>query len=142
MKKTYSQKTAEVSRVWYEIDATKKPLGRLATVVSKLIIGKHKTSYTPHIDGGDFVVVINASKVVLTGRKEQDKYYRYTGYPGGLRSQQKGEALNQNPVKVVENAVFGMLPKNKLRLGRMKRLKVTEGSEHSHAAQKPQKLEI
>ena len=141
--KTYSQKTAEVERRWILIDAKDAPLGRVATQVAKYLIGKYKPTYTPHIDGGDYVVVINAAELVVTGGKEEDKmYYRHSGFPGGLKESTLREVREKNPAKVMELAVKGMLPKNKLSPGRMSRLRVFPGSEHDHTAQTPEKVEV
>lgn len=141
--KTFSLKTADVSRRWILIDAKDATLGRIATEISKYLIGKYKPTYTPHIDGGDYVVVINAAEVPVTGEKETDKiYYRHTGFPGGIKDAQLKEVREKFPERVIENAVKGMLPKNKLAADRMARLKVFAGSEHAHAAQKPEKVEV
>lgn len=141
--KTYSQKSAEVSRRWIIIDASTAPLGRVATTIAKYLIGKYKTSYTPHIDGGDYVVVINASEVVVTGDKETGKiYYRHSGFPGGIKDATLGEVREKYPERIIEAAVRGMLPKNKLSPDRMARLRVFAGSEHTHAPQKPEKVEV
>lgn len=140
--KTYSQSQADVKRQWYEIDASGIPVGRLATRVARLLTGKDKPTYTPHIDGGDYVVVVNAAKLKLTGRKPQEKKYRYSGYPGGIKSVTKAELLEKNPAKMLEQSVKGMMPKNKLLAERMKRLKVYAGGEHEHTAQKPKVLEV
>ena len=141
--KTYSQKTAEVQRRWILIDAKDATLGRVATQVAKYLIGKYKPTYTPHIDGGDYVVVINAAELVVTGGKEEDKmYYRHSGFPGGLKESTLREVRAKNPAKVMELAVKGMLPKNKLSPGRMGRLRVFPGSEHDHTAQTPEKVEV
>ncbi len=141
--KTYSQKPAEVERKWILIDATDATLGRVATAVAKYLIGKYKTTYTPHVDGGDNVVVINAAKAKITGDKEIAKrYYRHTGFPGGIKHLTLKEMREKHPERIIELAVKGMLPKNKLQADRLKRLKVYAGSEHNHAAQKPQKVEV
>lgn len=141
--KTYSQKPSEVTRRWLVIDAKDAPLGRLATEISKYLIGKYKPTYTPHIDGGDYVIVLNAKEAVVTGDKELSKiYYRHSGFPGGIRDARLEEVREKFPERIIENAVKGMLPKNKLSPERMKRLKVYAGSEHEHAAQKPQKVEV
>ena len=141
--KTYSQKTAEVERRWLLIDAKDATLGRVATAVAKFLIGKYKPTYTPHIDGGDYVVVINAAELVVTGEKETDKiYYRHSGFPGGLSESKLKDVRAKNPAKIIEAAVKGMLPKNKLSPGRMNRLRVFPGSEHDHTAQTPEKVEI
>lgn len=141
--KTFSQKTADVTRRWVLIDAKDATLGRIATEISKYLIGKYKPTYTPHIDGGDYVVVINAAEVPVTGEKETDKiYYRHSGFPGGIKDAQLKEVREKFPERVIENAVKGMLPKNKLAADRMARLKVFAGSEHAHAAQKPEKVTV
>lgn len=141
--KTYSQKPAEVSRRWILIDASEAPLGRVATTIAKYLIGKYKPTYTPHVDGGDYVVVINAKGTVVTGEKETDKiYYRHSGFPGGIKDAQLKEVREKFPERIIEAAVRGMLPKNKLSPERMARLKVFAGSEHAHTAQKPEKVEV
>ena len=141
--KTYSAKPTETQRQWYLLDASEATLGRLSTAAAKYLIGKHKPSYTPHIDGGDGVVVINATKLKVTGNKLQQKtYYRHSGHPGSLKSLSLEEQLAKDPTKVVIQAVQGMLPKNKLQAGRLSRLKVYAGSEHELEAQKPQKVEV
>ncbi len=141
--KTFSQKTADVDRRWILIDATDAPLGRLSTEIAKYLIGKYKPTYTPHIDGGDYVVVINAAEVPVTGNKETGKiYYRHSGFPGGIKDAQLKEVREKFPERIIEQAVKGMLPKNKLSADRMARLKVFAGSDHAHAAQKPQKVEV
>ena len=139
--KTYSQKPVEVSRRWILIDAKDLPLGRLSTEISKYLIGKYKPTYTPHIDGGDYVVVINAAEVPVTGNKEEKKiYYRHSGFPGGIKDATLKEVRAKFPERIIENAVKGMLPKNKLSPERMKRLKVFPASEHAHTAQTPEKI--
>lgn len=141
--KTYSQKPADVTRVWYEVDASELTLGRIAVEVAKLLTGKHKPSYTPHVDGGDYVVVTNAKSIQVTGKKMTDKtYYRHSGYPGSIRATSLEELLAKDPTQAIEKAVFGMLPKNKLRDGRMQRLKVFAEAEHTHAPQKPKKISL
>ncbi|MFO8059290.1 MAG: 50S ribosomal protein L13 [Bacillota bacterium] len=143
MDKTFMAKESEIERQWWLVDAAGIPLGRLASRVAHILRGKHKPIFTPHVDAGDHVVVINADKVILTGRKaEQKMYYRHSGYPGGLRATPYGELLAKRPEFMVERAVRGMLPKNKLgrRMGR--KLKVYAGREHPHQAQKPKELEI
>ena len=138
---TYSARKGEVESKWYIIDAANKPLGRVATEAARLLRGKHKPTFTPHVDGGDFVVVVNASKVVLTGKKLDQKYYRYhTGYVGGLKEISYREMMEKKPEEVIAHAVSGMLPKNKLRAKMMTRLRVFAGAEHTHAAQKPEVL--
>lgn len=141
--KTYSQKPSEVVRNWHLVDASEIPLGRLSTVIAKLLIGKDKPTYTPHIDGGDYVVVINAKTVPVTGDKELQKiYYRHSGFPGGIRSARLEEVREKFPERIIEHSVKGMLPKNKLQAGRMARLKVFADSEHAHTAQTPKKVEV
>lgn len=133
--KTYSAKPTEVTRVWHVVDASTIPFGRLATQVATLLMGKHKPMFTPHIDCGDYVIVINADQLVATGKKLSDKkYYRHTGFPGGIKETTLGE---KNPVSVIEEAVRGMIPANKLRPGRLARLKVYRDDQHNHHAQKP-----
>ncbi len=136
MQKSYTQKAADVKREWHVVDAKGKILGRVATEVATKLIGKNKKEYTPHIDSGDYVVVINAKEVAVTGNKEEDKmYYRHSNFPGGLKSQNLAKARALNPERIIENAVQGMLPKNKLQDPRMTRLKVYAGSEHKHTTQ-------
>lgn len=142
-KKTYSQKPSEVTRRWILVDAKDAPLGRIATQISKYLIGKYKPTYTPHIDGGDYVVVINAKETVLTGNKETAKlYYRHSGFPGGIKDASVKEVREKFPERLIEEAVKGMLPKNKLSPERMKRLRVFAGAEHAHTAQTPEKVEV
>lgn len=141
--KTFSQKPADVTRRWLVIDAASAPLGRVSTEVAKYLIGKYKPTYTPHVDGGDYVIVINAAQAVVTGGKELDKmYYRHSGYPGGISDARLEEVRAKNPERIITDAVKGMLPKNKLSADRMQRLKVFVGAEHDHAAQKPEKVEV
>jgi large subunit ribosomal protein L13 len=141
--KTFSAKPAEVKRDWYVIDATGKTLGRLAAEIAKRLRGKHKPEYTPHVDTGDYIVVINAEKVHATGNKMTDKfYYHHTGYPGGIKSIQLKDQLNQHPTRVIEHAVKGMMPKNPLGRAMFRKLKVYAGTEHKHTAQQPKPLEI
>ena len=141
--KTFSQKPADVSRRWILIDASQAPLGRTATTIAQYLVGKYKPTYTPHVDGGDYVVVINAAKAVVTGKKETDKiYYHHSGFPGGIKDARLEEVREKFPERIIENAVKGMLPKNKLQAERMKRLRVFAGSEHTHAAQSPKKVEV
>ncbi|SMP08577.1 LSU ribosomal protein L13P [Desulfurobacterium pacificum] len=141
--KTFMQRKEDVQREWYIVDATGKTLGRLATEIAKVLMGKHKPTYTPHVDGGDFVVVVNAEKVFVTGKKLTDKiYYKHTGYMGHLKETTLKEMLEKKPEEVIRLAVRGMLPKNKLRDRRMKRLKVYAGPEHPHKAQNPKPLEV
>lgn len=141
--RTYTPKPGDVERQWYVIDASDVVLGRLATHVATLLRGKHKPVFAPHIDIGDFVVVVNAGKVALTGAKaEQKKAYRHSGYPGGLSATSYTELLAKNPRRAVEKAVKGMLPHNKLSRQQITKLKVYAGPEHPHAAQKPIPFEI
>jgi len=141
--RTYSPKPADVQRQWHVIDAADVVLGRLAVQSATLLRGKHKPMYAPHIDTGDFVVVVNASKVALAGDKRETKLaYRHSGYPGGLKTTTIGEVLAKDPRQAVEKAVWGMLPKNKLGRQMLKKLKVYAGPEHPHAAQQPQAFEI
>jgi len=140
---TYSPKPGEITRNWHVIDAENIVLGRLAVTVATLLRGKNKPQFAPHIDTGDFVVVINADKIALTGKKKVDKMAtRHSGYPGGLRQVSYGELLAADPRKAVERAVWGMLPKNKLSRQLLGKLKVYSGPEHPHAAQKPQPFQI
>lgn len=141
--KTFSQKPTDVNRRWILIDASTAPLGQVANAAAKYLIGKYKPTYTPHVDGGDYVVVINAEKLVVTGAKETDKkYYHHTGFPGGIKSASLGEVRAKNPAKIIELAVKGMIPHNKLAADRMKRLRVFAGETHEHMAQKPEKVEV
>lgn len=141
--RTYSPKAGEITRQWYVIDATDVVLGRLATQAATLLRGKHKPTFAPHVDGGDFVIIINADKVALTGSKREQKMeYRHSGYPGGLRATSYTELLAQNPRRAVENAVKGMLPHNKLGRQVIKKLKVYAGPDHPHAAQQPTPFQI
>ena len=141
--RTYTPKPGDVERTWHVIDATDVVLGRLATQVATLLRGKHKATFAPHVDNGDFVIVINADKVALTGNKRQTKLaYRHSGYPGGLRSVAYSELLETRPERAVEKAVRGMLPKNSLAAQQLSKLKVYRGAEHPHAAQQPQPFEI
>ncbi len=141
--KSYMAKPHEVDRKWYIIDAEGKVLGRLATEIATLLRGKHKPTYTPHVDTGDYVIVINADKVVLTGKKLDKKYYKYhTGYPGGIKEIPYERLMEKNPEKAIELAVKGMLPKNSLGRQMIKKLKVYRGSEHRHEAQQPEVYEF
>ena len=143
MSKTYSQKPSEVTRRWLLVDASEAPLGRIATQIATYLTGKYKPTFTPHTDGGDYVIVINAEKAVVTGNKElQKKYYRHSGFPGGIRDARLEEVREKFPEQIIEAAVRGMLPKNKLAAERMKRLKVFAGDTHEHAAQKPEKIDV
>lgn len=141
--KTYSAKPSDITRKWYVIDASELPLGRLSTRVADLLIGKGKPTYTPHIDGGDFVIVVNSDNLVATGKKLDDKkYYRHTGYPGGLKESNLAFEVEKDSAEVIRKSVRGMLPANKLRDGRLARLKIYKDTEHNHAAQKPEVLQL
>jgi len=136
--KTYSLKKEEVDRNWFVVDATDKILGRFATKIADRIRGKDKPTFTPHTDGGDYVIVINAEKVRVTGQKFKDKkYYKHSLYPGGLKTQTFKELLQSNPERIIEDAVKGMLPKNKLGKSMIKKLKVFSGPDHDHESQQP-----
>lgn len=140
---TYSPKSGDITRDWLVIDAEDVVLGRLAVTAATLLRGKHKAQFAPHVDTGDFVIVVNASKIALTGKKASDKLaIRHSGHPGGLKSVPYGELLAKDPRKAVERAVWGMLPKNKIARQQLKKLKVYAGPEHPHTAQKPQPYEI
>ncbi|HKC29282.1 MAG TPA: 50S ribosomal protein L13 [Jatrophihabitans sp.] len=139
---TYSPKPGEVDRAWHVIDANDVVLGRLASQAAHLLRGKHKPQFAPHVDTGDFVVVVNAEKVSLSGKKRDEFRYRHSGYPGGLSKRTVGQLLETKPERVVELAVRGMLPKNTLGRAQLKKLKVYAGPDHPHAAQKPQPFEI
>jgi len=139
--KTYSQKSADIKREWYLIDAKSLPLGKLAVVIADKLMGKSKVTYTPHIDNGDYVVVINAKDIVVTGNKMTDKmYHRHSGFPGGLTSLKLEEVIEKDPSYAIKEAVKGMLPKNKLAADRLARLRVFDGAEHTHAAQNPKEI--
>jgi len=141
--KTFSAKTESVKRDWYVVDASGKTLGRLATELARRLRGKHKPEFTPHVDTGDYMVVINAEKVRVTGHKLEDKmYHRHTGYIGNMKHTSLGKLLAEHPERVIEIAVKGMLPKNPLGRSMFKKLKVYAGAEHKHTAQQPQKLDI
>ena len=140
---TVMQKKEEVTRNWYEIDAEGKILGKIATEIAVRLMGKHKPSYTPHVDGGDYVVAINADKFAVTGNKMLDKkYYRHSGYPGGLKVRNLEEMLEKKPTEIIRKAVERMLPKNKLGNQMINRLKIYTGNEHNHVAQKPERIEL
>ena len=141
--KTYSKKASEVNHVWIEIDASSAPLGRVATVIATRLTGKYKPTYTPSIDDGDYVIVVNADKVVVTGNKEEDKIYRhYSGYPSGMTSKTLKTVRSEDSARIITDAVKGMLPRNKLAAERLKRLRVFTGTEHTHAPQQPVKVEV
>jgi large subunit ribosomal protein L13 len=142
--KTYTAKKGEIAREWYLVDADGQTLGRLATRIADTLRGKNKPEYTPHVDTGDFVIVVNAEKIQVTGNKlDQKRYYRHSGYPGGLRSRTLREQLDRRPTEVLRTAVKGMLPKNRLARQQITKLKIYAGPEHPHEAQapKPMKLE-
>jgi len=140
--KTYSAKPGEITREWYLVDAEGKTLGRLATQIADTLRGKRKPQFTPHVDTGDFVVVVNAEKIHVTGNKlDQKRYYRHSGYPGGLRSRTLREQLDRRPTEVLRVAVKGMLPKNRLARQQITKLKIYAGPEHPHEAQNPKPLE-
>jgi large subunit ribosomal protein L13 len=141
MNKTYSPKPADMTHEWYLVDAEGQTLGRLATMLATRVLGKHKPLYSAHVDCGDNIVVINAEKIVVTGNKLEDKkYYHHSGYPGGIKETDLATLLRKDPTAVIEKAVAGMLPKNKLHDDRMARLKVYAGAEHPHAGQTPKPL--
>lgn len=141
--RTYTPKPGDIQRQWHVIDATDVVLGRLASQTATLLRGKHKPTFAPHVDAGDFVIIINAEKVALTGSKlEKKRAYRHSGYPGGLKSTSYAELLEKSPVRAVEKAIRGMLPKNKLAAQQMSKLKVYAGPEHPHGAQQPQTFEF
>lgn len=143
MMKTYSAKAETVQRDWFVVDATDKVLGRLATEIARRLRGKHKPVYTPHVDTGDYIVVINAEKIAVTGNKETGKmYHHHTGFPGGIRSQNLATMRERHPERILETAVKGMMPKNSLGRAMLKKLKIYSGPEHHHAAQQPKTLEI
>jgi large subunit ribosomal protein L13 len=141
--RTYTPKPGDVTRQWYVIDAEDVVLGRLAVQAATLLRGKHKPTFANHVDTGDFVIVVNAQKIALTGNKRADKLaYRHSGYPGGLSSTKVGELLENDPRKAVEKAVWGMLPKNKLSRAQLRKLKVYAGPAHPHEAQQPEQFQI
>jgi large subunit ribosomal protein L13 len=141
--KTFSAKAHEVKRDWYVIDANEQVLGRLATEIARRLRGKHKAEYTPHVDTGDYIVVTNAEKVAVTGRKFKEKmYHHHTGFPGGIKSISFDKMQERNPVRIIERAVKGMLPKNPLGRDMYRKLKIYVGTDHPHAAQQPKQLEI
>lgn len=139
--KTYSQKTAEINREWFVIDASVLPLGKLAVVIADKLMGKSKVTYTPHIDNGDYVVVVNAKNIKVTGNKAVEKmYHHHSGFPGGIKSLKFEELIEKNPSLIIKSAVAGMMPKNKLAAERLKRLRVFNGLEHDHTAQNPKEI--
>ena len=141
--RTYQANAQDRERVWYVVDAENKTLGRLATQIANVLRGKRKPTYTPHVDVGDFVIVVNAEKVAVTGDKREKKvYWRHSGYPGGIRSRTLGDMLEKRPEEVIRKAVKGMLPRNRLARAQLRKLKVYAGPEHTHQAQRPEQLEI
>jgi large subunit ribosomal protein L13 len=143
LKKTYSPKLAEIEHRWHVLDAAGIPMGRLASLAARLLMGKHKPTYATHIDTGDFVIVINAEKAVLTGAKEENKiYYHHTGYPGGIKSETAAKRRLRRPTKMVEDAVWGMLPKGPLGRQQLRKLKVYAGPAHPHQAQQPESFDV
>jgi large subunit ribosomal protein L13 len=143
MMKSYMARPLEVERKWYVVDAEGQTLGRLATEVARILRGKNKPQYTPHVDTGDFVVVVNAEKVVVTGRKAEQKVYRrHSGYPGGLKETSYARMLERQPTEILRKAVKGMMPKTRLARQQLRKLKIYAGPEHPHAAQNPQELEV
>ncbi len=143
MNKTYSPKPGDIERAWHLVDATDLPLGRLASEVAQILRGKHKPTYAPHMDGGDFVVIVNAEKVAVTSGKSQTKiYYRHSGYPGGIKAETFESLRERRPEAIIERAVRGMLPKTKLGRKMIRKLKVYAGNDHPHEAQSPVTLEL
>jgi len=142
MNRTYTNKAGDIQRAWYVVDAAGIPVGRLAGQVAQVLRGKHKPTFQYNADAGDFVIIINADKVVLTGNKKDELIYWHTGWPGGLRNVSRGDLLENDPVKLVEKAVWGMCPKTKLGKALFKKLKVYSGADHPHASQNPQPLNI
>jgi large subunit ribosomal protein L13 len=141
--KTYSPKPGDIERTWFVVDATDLPLGRLASEIATLLRGKHKPTYAPHVDGGDFIIVVNAEKVAVTSDKSQNKiYYRHSGYPGGIKAETFDSLLERRPEAIIERAVRGMLPKTKLGRQMARKLKVYTGPDHPHSAQKPEVLAL
>ena len=141
--KTYSAKPSQIQREWFVVDADGQTLGRLATQIATRLRGKHKPTFTPHVDTGDFIVVTNADKIALTGQKyDQKKYYRHSGYPGSIKETTAGEMLQKHPERVLLHAVRGMLPKNRLGRQMLKKLKIYAGTTHPHQAQQPKTLEL
>lgn len=143
LQRTFSPKPADITRSWYVIDADSVPLGRLSSEIAQILRGKGKPTYAPHVDGGDFVIVVNAEKVYVSGNKETDKiYYRHSGYPGGLRAESFEKIRATRPERLIESAVRGMLPKNRLGRQIFRKLKVHAGPDHPHAAQKPEPITL
>ncbi|WP_323704126.1 50S ribosomal protein L13 [Mammaliicoccus sp. Dog046] len=143
MRQTFMANEANIDRKWYVVDAEGQTLGRLSSEIASILRGKHKVTYTPHVDTGDYVVIINADKIYLSGNKEQDKiYYRHSNHPGGLKSVSAGELKEKNPIRLLETSIKGMLPKSKLGEKQGKKLFVYAGAEHPHAAQQPENYEL
>ncbi len=143
MNKTYSPKPDDIERAWHVVDATDLPLGRLASEVAQILRGKHKPTYAPHMDGGDFVIIVNAEKVAVTSDKSQTKiYYRHSGYPGGIKAETFESLRERRPEAIIERAVRGMLPKTRLGRQMIRKLKVYAGADHPHEAQKPAALQL
>jgi large subunit ribosomal protein L13 len=143
MMKSYMARPLEVERKWYVVDAEGQTLGRLATEIARILRGKNKPQYTPHVDTGDFVVVVNAEKVVVTGKKAEQKVYRrHSGYPGGLKETSYEQMMERRPTEILRRAVKGMMPKNRLARQQLRKLKIYAGPEHPHAAQNPQPYEV
>ena len=143
IQRTFTPGPADIERSWHVVDAAGAPLGRLASTVAGVLRGKHKPTFAPHVDGGDYVVVVNASQVAVTGNKEDEKiYYRHSGYPGGLRAERLRDVRAKHPERLVETAVRGMLPKTKLGRKMLRKLKVYPGADHPHGPQNPEPLEI
>ncbi len=143
LQRTFSPKASDINRSWYVIDADNVPLGRLSSEIAQILRGKHKPTYAPHMDGGDFVIVVNAEKVYVSGNKEIEKiYYRHSGYPGGLRAETLSKVRKDHPERLIEAAVRGMLPKNRLGRQIFRKLKVYAGPDHPHAAQMPEPLAL
>ena len=141
--KTYTAKPGEIEREWFLVDAEGQTLGRLAAEIARVLRGKSKPQYTPHVDTGDFVVVVNAERIVVTGRKAEQKVYRrHSGYPGGLKTTSYEQLLERQPTEILRKAVKGMMPKTRLAHQQLRKLKIYAGPEHPHAAQSPQKLEV
>jgi large subunit ribosomal protein L13 len=141
--KSYMARPLEIERKWYVIDAEGRPLGRLASEVARVLRGKNKPQYTPHVDVGDFVVVVNAEKVIVTGKKAEQKVYRrHSGYPGGLKTTSYEQMMERRPEEILRRAVYGMMPKTRLARQQMRKLKIYAGPEHPHAAQNPQRIEV
>lgn len=143
LQKTYTPKPGDIERAWFVVDADGVPLGRLASRVAQMLRGKHKATYAPHVDGGDYIVIVNAEKVAVTSNKSQSKiYYRHSGYPGGLKEESFERLMERRPKAIIERAVRGMLPKTKLGRQMIRKLKVHTGPEHPHGAQNPQVLDL